>query len=362
MRRIAIVAACVALVACGLDDKFKGAAGGDDMAVGGTDDMEVQGNDISGFMPPDFSGQAPADLSTISADLSGPFTWTPNTTVTGNFNVGFALARNNVYIAGDGNLLLHSSGDGTWSTPIDTGVSGGKWQAIWGDRATGDLWLCGYNATPAAVIVHTKDGAHFNTETQSTSLGSSCLALWGSSATDLYASGNAGNGLLVHSTGGGVWGTAIGGLQPLPSPVHFWLGMGASSSNNWFFVGGPDIYSYKGSGGINREYQNTPTTIVFHSVFAVSPTDIYVGTDTGIYYSTGNGSWALQASGMTITRIWGSGPTDIYGALGGIYHSTGNGSWDAVSGTGVSSPGGVFGFDKDDVYVFGNNVISHGHR
>ena len=220
---------------------------------------------------------------------------------------------------------------------------------------------CGSNATPAAVIVHTKDGTHFNTETQSTSLGSSCLTLWGSSATDLYASGNASNGLLVHSTGGGVWGTSIDGLQPIPSPFHYWLGMGASSSSNWLFVGGPDIYSYKGSGGYNREFQNAQTNQVFHSVFAVSPADIYVGTDVGIFYSTGNGSWTLQGSSMTGSRVWGSGPTDIYAAYGYASHSTGNGTWTAIT-TGISAPGGVFGYDQDDVYVFGNNAISHGHR
>jgi hypothetical protein len=332
-----------------------------DLAMASGDDMgTVEGNDLSGIPSPDL-WTPPADLSQLPADLSGPFTWTAATGITGNLRAGFALQRNNVYVVGDGNLVLHSSGDGTWSAPINTGISGGTWNAIWGDRATGDLWLCGSNGTPSAIIVHTKDGTTWNTETQSTSLGSACLAIWGSSSTDVYASGNGANGLLVHSTGTGVWGTAIGGLQPLPSPAHYWLGIGGSSSSNVVFVGGPDIYRYTGSGGINREFQNASTTVVNYSVAAVSTVDLYVGTDHGVYYSKGNGTWTGQMTTATLTRVWGSGPTDIYAANGGCNHSIGDGTWTAIT-TGVMYVNTVFGFDQDDVYFIGNNAITHGHR
>jgi len=367
MRTIAIVVTCAALVGCGLDDKFKGA--GDDMAIAESDDMavadgddmvDVIGNDLAGSLPPDFSGQAPADLSQLPADLSGPFTWTPATGLTGNFKAGFAVVRNNVFVVGEGNLVIHSTGDGKWSTPIDTGVTGGTWSAIWGDRSTGDLWIAGRDAS-TAVIVHSNDGVHFNKETQSATLGSSALAIWGSSATDVYASGNGANGLVVHTSGNGVWGTAIG-LQPNPSPIHYFLGIGGSSSANVFFVGGPDVYRWTGSGGYNREFQNPTTNAINYSVFAVSPTDIYMGTDHGVYYSKGNGTWTLQtAATQTLTSIWGSGPTDVYGANGGCYHSAGDGNWNAIT-TGLMYPSAVFGYDKDDVYFVGNNAITHGHR
>jgi hypothetical protein len=361
MRTIAIIAVAAALAGCGLDDKFKGASGGgDDMAVVGTDDIgESDVNDLSGIMPLDFSGQAPADLTQLPTDLSGPFTWTAASGLTGNFRAGFALARNNVWVVGDGNLVIHSPGDGTWSTPVDTGVTGGKYSVIWGDRATGDLWIAGYDAS-TSVIVHTKDGTHWNKETQSTTLGSAVLALWGSSASDVYASGNAANGLLVHTTGNGVWGTAIG-LQPNPNPVHYFLGIGGSSSSNAFFVGGRDVYRWTGSGGYNLEYQNATTNIVNYAVYAVSATDIYMAASNGIYYSKGNGQWAAQTTAVTATSVWGSGPTDIYVAGGGPYHSIGDGNWTSINVQNMY-PNAVFGYDADDVYFVGNNAISHGHR
>lgn len=128
------------------------------------------------------------------------------------------------------------------------------------------------------------------------------------------------------------------------------------------FVGGPDVYRFTGGVGvIAREYQHAITSTVFHSVFAVSPVDIYVATDRGLFYSKGDGTWTGQMTSLTESSVWGSGPTDIYAANGGCYHSDGSGTWTAIT-TGVMYPNAVFGFDANDVYFIGSNAVTHGHR
>src|SRR5262249_22898129 len=92
-------------------------------------------------------------------------------------------------------------------------------------------------------------------------------AIWGSSATDLYAVGN--SGTLLHSTGNGIWTAQDSGL------------------------GFEDLAGVWGS----------------------SATDVYlVGGFGGVVHSTGNGMWTSVANpgNNWLTAIAGNSATDFY--------------------------------------------------
>lgn len=329
-----------------------------DMGASESADMTVAENgDMASAAPDDMAGERAADMTPMPSDLSGPFTWT-KANVTGNFFGVWERSPSDVWVVGAGGLIMHSNGDGTWSAPI-TGIPAQDLHTIWGDPVTGDIWVGGASNT----LLHTSDGVHWSQETLSQQLGA-VLSIWGTDHNNIWASGNGATGLLVHSTGNGVWGTAAG-LQP-NAGNHYFLGIGGSGPTEIFAVGGNEIYKFNGTGWF-KDYTDSNTNTVFQSVTAVSATSIYATAGTGMFYSVGNGQWTNQTASTSWGSVWGSSASDIYATGGGAYpglaHSIGNGSWSQESLSGQCYGRAIFGTSKDDIYVVGsNNYILHGHR
>src|SRR5207253_512013 len=88
-------------------------------------------------------------------------------------------------------LFLHYDGT-TWTsvTPPPAGVfSAGTWQALWGTSAS-DIWAAGINGAMA----------HYNgtTWTAVSDGGNHVFSLWGTSSSDVYAVGGLNNGAAAN--------------------------------------------------------------------------------------------------------------------------------------------------------------------
>jgi hypothetical protein len=303
------------------------------------------------------SDLSPAVMDLASSDLATPLVWSAPMETGGGFLAGFALARDDVYVVGNGNVVVHSHGDDQW-LPVDTGVTGGKYFTVWGDRATGDLWIGG----GGLIIMHTTDGVHWAQETVTASPWSGAIALWGSSADDVYASGY-GTPVVVHRGNDGTW-TPVPFVGP--PPAYEIYGIGGSSATDVFFVGGTVVY--RGSpAGLTLDFYNPLGQTQHYNVLALSPTNLYMTSKFGIYHSKGDGQWDMEPNQPTYAdflSIWASGPTDIYVTRVGAYHSTGDGTWTPfdVGIHGYGDPMAVFGYDADDLYLVSDDGIVHGHR
>jgi hypothetical protein len=153
--------------------------------------------------------------------------------------------------------------------------------------------------------------------------GDAITSVWGSSATDVYASGAA--QWIYHSAGAGTW---LRQTTPATT-LHQVRGAGPADV---YAISGTEVFYSRGDG--NWAKQSLPPQDVaaetFSSVFAVSPNAIYVGTTMGrLWRSNGNGEWAAQyvdssRTGIfVIAAIWGAAPDSIYLATDfGVYRGT----------------------------------------
>lgn len=272
---------------------------------------------------------------------------------------------NDVYVVGaKGNacLVLHSTGDGTW-TEQTSGVStvNGGLYTVWGS-GSGDIYVGGFSDT----LLHSTGDGSWSPQTIG-NLGP--FNIWGSGPTDVYFAYAASGGNVYHSTGDGTWTPLmIGSASSTISAV--W----GTDSSNVYFTGGTGTgyrtpYVVHGPSTPAEETMPTFSDGFLHNIFDVwgsSATDLYaVGNGYAIYHSTGDGTWTQQtgpSGGNTFEDVWGSGPNDIYLAsqTGGVYHSAGDGTWSKITAiaNGVS-PVGVWGASAGDVYVVGRNQILH---
>jgi photosystem II stability/assembly factor-like uncharacterized protein len=128
------------------------------------------------------------------------------------------------------------------------------------------------------------------------------MAVWGSSATDVYAVGP--NGTVLHSTDGTTF-------QQYANPV---------------------------SGGI-------PSSASITDIAGLSASNVFIAADSGLYQSTDNGAtWhPVTVSGLTgtaVTAVFSMGSDLWIGAGSGqVFHTTNGTTWDArpITGTVASN-------------------------
>jgi hypothetical protein len=265
---------------------------------------------------------------------TGDGTWTPQVINDGSDTVdlSFALvwgdAAGDMFVVGTDQsgctgVIFTPASPGMWAPFSDAGGGCQFFAGVWG--SPGDLYTSRYATSVGSTgsILHATQGASWSTETSLDAC--SYTSIWGTSASDIYATGacTESGPFMQHSTGNGTWST-----EALP------------------FAGSGSLTAFWGS----------------------SPSDIYaVGSGGVVVHSSGNGSWTQQAAGsspsVNLWGIWGSGPSDVYVAADdGVYHSTGDGTWAAIPIPGLNNAHGVWGASSSDVYVVGNaGVIAHGH-
>ncbi len=147
---------------------------------------------------------------------------------------------------------------------------------------------------------------------------------------------------------------------------------GSSWSNGWTGMGMPgDLYAIHGTGasdvwavgektqhwdGMTWSTVDTGTTDYFLSVFAVSPTDVWVAGTGGASRHFTNGMWVNfpTGTGKSIYGLWARAANDVWavGESGTIVHYNGA-SWEnATSGT-TNTLRGIWGFSSGEMYVVG---------
>jgi hypothetical protein len=291
-----------------------------------------------------------------TGDMSNGIAWT-RTARTGVFRSVWMRSSDEIYVVGHGGLIIKFSG-GQWSAPLPSGTTENL-ETVWGDRATGDVWAGGANNT----LIHSSNGgASWQQETFSYQPGS-VFCVWGTSKSDIYATGNSKLGLIIHSDGSGVWSTPQAIVTGNAS-YYFKEIRGSSPTNLWAITANAaEVWKSTGDGNWSRDYVwPTPPTNLFVHIFVAGMNDIYVSSGRALLYSTGNGTWTQQLTEPT-NVVDGAGPTFIITAnASSLLRSTGSaGSWMPIltlsDGFAASSV-----LNSTEMTLVGNGVILQGTR
>ena len=232
--------------------------------------------------------------------------------------------------------LYHSSGDDVWTeVPLPSAPT--YVLGIWGASASEVFVAVGYDPNVTGAILHLRAGTWTAEPIEYL-----MSRVWGSSATDVWATGIR-YGTLYWSKGDGTWvGKGAGNGSP---PTALW-GSGPG-----------DVY------------------------LVVSPRNRTSG-NAFVAHSQPDGSFALE-HGIAIEEllaVWGSGPRDVYMAgrtltdffttdKAVLYHSTGDGRWTALQVPGqygINRIDIIWGSSASDVYMGGYSspnsagVLLHG--
>lgn len=312
----------------------------------------------------------PPDMALVEADMTGLSrpTWTTETSnTTKTLNDVWGSSATDVYVVGDESTLLHSTGNGTWTPqtiPVSTNL-----KAVWGSSST-NVYVAGHSINPSTgttvgvVLKSTGDG----TWTPVTTGAASCpwKKIVGSGATDVYVLAPGCNPALYHTDGGS--GNFALASSNLPGGGNY-NGMWTNASN-FLYVVASDIRKSSGFGSTFSGPQTLsppPTEAVdLRSIHGASASAMYaVGSGGRIFFSTGNGTWTSQMSGVTadLVDVFAISATDIYAVafyyagqtpMGAILHSTGDTTWqiDKANTAGLLA---VWGSAANDVYAVGTN-------
>jgi hypothetical protein len=250
-----------------------------------------------------------------SIDRGASWLQTPNTVVLRG--VWGADANNVFAVGGTGDSILRLI-DRTWTEQCTTGHR--DLYGIWGADLTnmyavGDVSEVETNMTNGCGWSLSPDGG---VPIDSASL----KAVWGSSASDVYAAGA--KGVILHSTGDGLWSLQASGTT--------------ADLNGLWGNGSADVYAVGAQGTILHSRGDgvwTPepsgTLKILRRVWGSSGGDVYaVGDDWTILHSNGGGAWSAVPACLALNdpannifySVWGSGPTDVYlvGSSGTILH------------------------------------------
>jgi hypothetical protein len=140
------------------------------------------------------------------------------------------------------------------------------------------------------------------------------VAVWGSSANDVYAVGE--NGVIFHSPGDGTW-----------------------------------------------TQQTSGTTKRLVAIWGSSATDVWVlasadpGANAELLHSTGNGTWSHHSQPGTspaVISLWGASASDLYVASGNVYRNNGGTTWTPIPSVYAWY---LYGFSATNVYFVSPSAI-----
>jgi hypothetical protein len=238
-----------------------------------------------------------------------------------------------VYALSADGIILHTSGDGTWSTQLQptTTVS---YYALGGGGA-GNVYAGGYvpcGSLPcAAQLLHsTGDGQWTPVALPTGTTGS----LWAVAALDTgeaYAAGGLESNGLLHTDDGVTWKAETVDL------IYNLLPVGPGRA---YAVSTNKVYLRDPSGTWTVVLDATPNDGNLQVMGASSPTDLYVAAYENarevIYHSmaTGTPGWTMQPTGVDLGNPIGVGvvsASEIYLACeDGLLQSSGDGQWTTV--------------------------------
>jgi hypothetical protein len=179
----------------------------------------------------------------------------------------------------------------------------------------------------------------------------SMYALWGTSASDVWAVGAAGTTLHYD---GKTWSKIPSGVKPDPNgkTPDLQAVWGTSASNVWAVGWDGTILHFDGAHWLRVE---SPTSASLRDIWGTSPADIWsVGDNSTLLHFDGNiWSKVRDGGGSFLLGVWGSSPGNVW-AVGTeqILHYSG-GKWDAVADD-MSSRNTVWGSSASNIWAGGD--------
>lgn len=260
-----------------------------------------------------------------------------------------------VYAVGASGTILRSQGSG-W-TNENSGTSSTLF-ALWGSSAT-DVWAAG---GLGASILH-KTGTTWASTTKAT--GRVIRDLWGSSAGAVWAVGDTGT---IEKFDGTSWTAQASGVTTALFGVA-----GSGPSDVWAVGNAGTLLHFDGTAWTNAGSGVTDATMTLTDVFATSSTNAWIlgsGTNGFRVILRWNGTtWSNVSSGMNglgaggATCLHGTGPNDIWagGDWGVLFHWNGS-VWQTMP-TGASTWACPWAASATSVFAAGQSgVILHGTR
>jgi hypothetical protein len=171
----------------------------------------------------------------------------------------------------------------------------------------------------------------------------------------VFLAGGGTNGLVVSQNDGGIWsGAALTGQA--------WQALWGLSATDVYAVGDGGIFAHYS--GAWTQLASVPGGKNLHGVWASSDTDVFAVGGMGTIMHYDGAMWTAQTSGVatniTLNAVWGTASNDVYavGGAGTIVHYDGTSWRHLVSNTGedLYSIGGT---GHDDVFIGGRGTLLH---
>ncbi|HEX6835467.1 MAG TPA: YCF48-related protein, partial [Polyangia bacterium] len=240
------------------------------------------------------------------------------------------------YIVGVQGVLLKTSDSGATWTKQTTNTTHDL-EAVWGSSAT-DVWAAGVKGT----LLHTTDGGTTWQAVSTTT--SDVYDVWGANANDVYIVG--GGGMVKHYNGSTWASVNVSAGQTVLNCV--W---GASGSDVYLF--GANGLGLRGSAAAGFGKLGSPTSdVLFYGWGSPGATDIWVPsnnapsfTSASLWHSSDHGAtWQSQMSTVVLGAVWANNSGHAFVVGNEIFETTDSGAhWNSVSG----APAALFGIGGD---------------
>jgi hypothetical protein len=272
----------------------------------------------------DLWGSSPTDLYAVGAggNVTGYVYHSPGGGVWSQIKVSGSLyavwgsSANDVYVGGL-NMILRSTDAGASWKPETLPAVGGSWliDALWGS-GSGDIYAAGFHTNASgdkvgSSILHSTGNGQWTTQ-YSDGSGDS-FALWGADAGHVFAV-DRDTGAVVRTSGDGSW-TAHGALG---ASARIW-GLGA----NQLYVAAASGVTFASSDALTW----TPTTLpgasgeTLEDIWGRASDDLFVVGNAGSIFHLSGGGWSREGSaGTKLRRLWSGGGELFAVGAGGIYH------------------------------------------
>jgi hypothetical protein len=304
-------------------------SGGDAGASGGAGDAGGSGAGGGPPLPPELTWTRVADLGSSSYEgvwgttadnvyavgSSGQLmhfsgTWAAEATGTTSLLTSiWGSGASDVHVSVNANVILQSSGTPTWQREtFDQGVT---FKDVWGIE-TEHVY-----AVARGALFHRANGGSWESESIAAA---STVAIWGSSATDLYVVADTALGdNIFHSSGDGSW-------QPQANTGGYLYDVWGTGSTRIYAAGSDGVFVSNGGGTWTRELDAIGDAV--RAVWALSPDEVYACGANTFYRSNGAGTWSAPQTIADLPllgcqAIWGTGPDNMYlGTTSGVFHGT----------------------------------------
>ncbi len=287
---------------------------------------------------------------------SHPITFSPVASgTTGVLRGLWGSGPNELFVVGNMENILHSKNGGASFELQHSGQS--QLDAVWGSSAS-DVYAVGWGAP---TLLHSANGGtSWESEPSGTS-GPPLQGLWGSGASDILACDGIGEVLRFD---GASWTHQAVGASALSA---LW-----GSGTDRFAVGSVGGIYHSADSGKSWSAQVSGSTLLLTAIWGSSASELYVAGADGLGQSSGailrshdgGKSWQSTATNAPIWSLWGSGAGDVWvtGGGGTILHSSDGGtSWQPVTSGVTADLFVVWGTGPGDLWIAGDQgVLLHG--